>query len=340
MPVFRRRSSTDSCDDSHSSRLSDGSATSSGRGGAGKLGEIISFFPRRASQQDSAGGVRKSISRNFRPFQSCYQRSRICGVGSSAVVWVVSELATGHAYACKVIDRGEQAADNRANAAGPVPGHTELKILQQLGHHSDILGCREYFVEESRVYMIMELVDGTDLLSLVLERGSFPEEDAKSVFRKLLSALGHLHSLGIAHRDVKLENLVVSSSDDITSVKLIDFGLAGQVTSANPYLTARCGTPAYAAPEVLRRTPKYDTRCDLWSAGTALYTLLCGEPPFTANNLAELVVHIRKAAPSYNDPAWALVSPDAIDLVKGLLTADLDKRLSLRQALEHPWLKE
>jgi serine/threonine protein kinase len=208
-----------------------------------------------------------------------------------------------------------------------------------LGNHEDILGVREYFIEDGRVYLIMELMeDGTDLLSLVMERGTFCEQDTREVFTRLLRALEHCHKKGIAHRDVKLENMVVSNSEDISSVKLIDFGLAGVVTPEKPFLTERCGTPAFAAPEVLRRRPAYDTRCDLWSAGTALYTLLCGEPPFKAENLPELVRKIHKCALVFDDPAWALVSPEAVDLVKRLLTPDPDKRISLSQAFQHPWI--
>ena len=134
-----------------------------------------------------------------------------------------------------------------------------------------------------------------------------------------------------------LQNLILTTQDDITRVKLVDFGLA---TYLNQKLTTVCGTPQYVAPEVLRSVSgePYGAECDLWSAGVLLFNLLAGYPPFHSDSVHKVLQQVAHGNIDFRDPVWELISSPAIDLVCGLLTVDRTKRLTVEQALNHPWM--
>jgi calcium/calmodulin-dependent protein kinase I len=125
-----------------------------------------------------------------------------------------------------------------------------------------------------------------------------------------------------------------SPTDDST-VKIADFGFAKKCPNPN-MLTTQCGTPGYVAPEILEGVP-YDTRADMWSLGVITYILLGGYPPFIENEQRELFRKIRKGQYEFHEEYWAQVSPEAKDLISGLLTVDVNKRLLAGGALRHKW---
>eukprot|EP00873_Tetraselmis_striata_P002736 jgi/Tetstr1/423000/TSEL_013776.t1 len=235
---------------------------------------------------------------------------------------------TGTAWAVKIIAGACRDAALR-----------EVANLSQL-NHANVLRAREYFDDPTGFALVCELLDGDHLLQHVADRGSYAEDDCRQIARGVLSALAHCHAEGIVHRDLKLENLVLSCSFDPSSVKIVNFGLAGKISAQNPFLTESCGTPAYAAPEVLKRNPAYGSSPDVWSVGCLVFTLLSGAPPFQSSLLAHLVRDIRQGAFSMSDPAWELISDGAKDFVKVLLTVRPENRPTARSALEHPWLQD
>ena len=193
----------------------------------------------------------------------------------------------------------------------------------------------------TKVYMVCDLMKGGDLWSALQERGSYAEDDARAVMKQLLRSLVFLHDdVGITHRDVKLENILLPSELDPAKIKLSDFGLSAVGTSAFPSMKQRCGTPAYVAPEILERNPLYSNKVDLWSSGVVLFMLLSGYPPFWGSTMNKLLHSIRNARPEFNDPVWELISEEAQNLVQKLLTKNPEERLSAREALLHPWLAE
>jgi len=149
--------------------------------------------------------------------------------------------------------------------------------------------------------------------------------------------LSYLHDIGIVHRDLKLENLLLVNKDENDMrIKLADFGLS-KLYSGKVMVTA-CGTPFYVAPDVLIGGG-YGPSVDVWSAGILLYVLLSGRLPFSADNDADLFRLIMKADLVFKSPQFDTVSDTAKDLIKKLLVADPGKRLTAKQALEHPFLK-
>ena len=181
---------------------------------------------------------------------------------------------------------------------------------------------------------------GSDLLAALANRGSFNEGDARLIMRQLLMALDRVHGAGVVHRDIKLDNILLPSADDLTEIKLCDFGLTGIVTPSEPRLSTRCGTPLYVAPEVLARDCRYDTKVDMWSAGVVLYMLLAGSPPFYSSTLQGILQRIESGEISLSGPAWGRVTPEAKDFVRALLTKDPERRLSAEEAMAHPWMMQ
>jgi calcium-dependent protein kinase len=127
----------------------------------------------------------------------------------------------------------------------------------------------------------MELCTGGHLGKFVERQphGHLSEDHAKTIIRQLLSAIAHMHSRGICHRDIKLQNILMENPSINAQIKLIDFGFGTRFIGATP-LRTRCGTPYTTAPEVFREN--YDERCDVWSAGVVAYTVICGRRPFQA----------------------------------------------------------
>jgi len=150
-------------------------------------------------------------------------------------------------------------------------------------------------------------------------------------------ALDHLHSLNIVHRDVKPENLLLTTKGDDAVLKLCDFGLASEVPEGG--LERACGTPTYVAPEVIKENTTYGTAIDWWSTGVIMYLLLCGFPPFYDENQKRLFKKIKNGFIFFPSPYWDNVSRDARNLVLGLLKVQPHQRYSSRQLLNHTWIK-
>ena len=154
----------------------------------------------------------------------------------------------------------------------------------------------------------------------------------------MLSAVAILHSLHICHRDLKIENWVLKSGNDLWSpLKLIDFGLSTHFTPGHK-LSRVVGSSYYIAPEVLKKS--YTAACDLWSLGVIVYMLLSGSPPFFGSNEERIKASILNGEYSFPPELFGDVSEDALAFVSCLLSYDMEKRFTAHQALSHPWLEE
>merc|ERR1719271_1011667 len=142
----------------------------------------------------------------------------------------------------------------------------------------------------------------------------------------------------IAHRDLKPENFLLQNKEDVMKapLKIIDFGLARKFDPKVPMTTNAC-TPYYVAPEVL--AGKYNEKCDVWSIGVIIYILLCGAPPFFGDSDAEVLKKVKKGKFDFDMEAWRDVSDDAKDLIKQFLVLKAESRITVKAALEHPWVE-
>jgi len=214
---------------------------------------------------------------------------------------------------------------------------TEIAAAK-LVRHPNVVLTFDIFESSTSIYVVMEKVNGGDLLTQIMLRPGrrLRDEEAAKVLRGMLAALSYLHTRSIVHRDIKPENTLVelSSTGEISSVKLTDFGLCAIV--AHGYtMEAQLGTIEYAAPEIILNKA-YDKSVDLWSLGCVLYVILSGRLPFTGNDDPDTADRIARC--KYDFPGeW---DEDAQDLVKHLIVKNPRHRFSVAQALDHPWLKK
>ena len=163
----------------------------------------------------------------------------------------------------------------------------EINIMRRLDQEN-IITLHEVHENESYIHLIVEVLKGGELFDRVAENGAFTEKDTCLLMIKLLNALKYLHSKGIMHRDLKLENLILRDNDNNYDVKLADFGLAAFVSQSDQ-LFKRCGTPGYVAPEILN-DQKYDQKVDIFSAGIIFYIILTGTSPFPGRSYNEILM--------------------------------------------------
>ena len=195
--------------------------------------------------------------------------------------------------------------------------------------HPNIAKLLKVYESSRRVYLVFEFIDCKDLTQKLNRDGVFSEEKAAKVIKELLETLDYIHHQGIAHRDVKLDNLMVDDS----KVKLIDFGLA--CPNINQGSTTKCGTPGYVAPEVLKGQV-YNSKVDLFSAGVVLFAMLFGKLPFSSNGIKEVLTRNEECRVKFPKNQ---VSEEAIDLLKKLLQADPSRRPNASDAINHPWIR-
>ena len=194
----------------------------------------------------------------------------------------------------------------------------------------------ETYEDEKYLHLVMELCTGGDVLDRLLQKGTLSEMEVANIMRTLLLAVNHLHNLGIIHRDLKPENFLYGSIDPDSDIKIIDFGMSNKLQPGLRQLHTMVGTPYYLAPEVLSGT--YGKECDVWSLGVVMYVFLSGQQPFHAQDLNEVFQKIVRADFSFTTPEWEAVSEPAKSLVSLMIKANPHHRITIEQALKHPWL--
>jgi len=191
----------------------------------------------------------------------------------------------------------------------------------------------------------LELATGGELFEKIVNEGAYSELEAKRIFTQMLKAVEYLHSHGIVHRDLKPENILLEGQGSRTIVKITDFGLA-RIVGEQEMMTTLCGTPQYVAPEIIVQSQMssqevarvgYNKSVDMWSLGAILYVLLSGTPPFDEDR-GNLFTLITKGKFEFYPEFWGEVSEQAKDLVSKLMTVNPTERITVEQALKHPWI--
>jgi len=275
---------------------------------------------------------------NKERFNTVYEMHDKINEGSVATVYECSNRKTNERYAVKIIERESSDVNKKkGNYMKEEAVLQEVAVMQNLDH-KHIVKLIDFFEEEDQYYLVIDLLRGGDVFDRIIDIEQYTEKDARDLAKVLLKAIQYLHEKGIAHRDLKPQNLLLSSAEDDSDIRIADFGHACRV-HAPQSITTRCGTPTYVAPEVLKNIP-YDESCDLWSIGIILYIMLCGYPPFMEDTQAELFMKIRSGDYEFLSSDWDHVSVDAKDLIKGLMQVNPLKRLTAKQALKSKWIHE
>lgn len=212
----------------------------------------------------------------------------------------------------------------------------EITILKVLDH-PNVCWTREIFEDRNNYYVICELMTGGELFDRIVEKEYYTEKEAAICISDICKALVYCHDRGIVHRDLKPENIMYANMKANSAVKVVDFGLSTRAAHGESSMKTACGTPEYVAPEVISKKP-YTNKCDMWSVGVIMYILLCGYPPFGEENSRLLYRKIRSADIDFPPEDWHCISKEAHSLVNSLIVVDIDKRLSAKQVLEHPWM--
>jgi len=215
----------------------------------------------------------------------------------------------------------------------------EVNILKSI-HHKNIIQLHDVYEDSTNVYMVLELAKGGELFKRIKSQQKLNENQTRVVMKQLFDALEYLHTRGIAHRDLKPENILMQSKNkNDFSIKLSDFGLSRFVDD-NFYMRTLCGTPNYTAPEVFDKTIKnYTIAVDMWSCGVIMYICLCGYPPFSRKlSKYPLKTQILNGLYTFKPEHWNNISEDAINLIKSLLQVNPNNRITVSQALKHPFI--
>ena len=253
-----------------------------------------------------------------------YQYIETIGVGSYSFVTLVQHIKTQQTFACKVVSR------QMLTEMGVLSMfEQELRLLSSF-NHPNIIKTFEIFYEKEYIYVIMEYCKNGDLASYTRYIRILPDNQIRAILHQMLSALVYLHTKKIAHRDIKLENILI---DETFTAKLCDFGISRENPDGH-LLETFCGSPLYIPPEVIMGTPYDGTKADIWSLGVTIYFLTVGHMPFEDESEARLFKKISKSPISY--PATIL--PELKVIIEQMLAKDPSQRKSAAELLENPWL--
>ncbi|CAG9329859.1 unnamed protein product [Blepharisma stoltei] len=259
-----------------------------------------------------------------------YHMQEPLGNGSFGRVYKALHISTGIYRAVKAISKRHLDADDQALLL------KEVEILKSLDH-PNILKIFEVIEDNNTFYIITELCTGGEIFDKIVSQGHVSENNAAWYMYQVLSALSCCYKNGIVHRDLKPENLLLRDKESDSPLKLIDFGTSRRF-KANRKLKSVIGTAYYIAPEVIEG--RYDSKCDIWSSGVILYTMLCGNPPFNGTSDKEIMTKISRGVFTFSNQEWTYVSKEAKYLIKKMLTKNPETRPNAEELLKDPWIIE
>ncbi|KAM3078121.1 Protein kinase protein rad53 [Clarireedia jacksonii] len=287
-----------------------------------------------------------------------YNKIDMIGRGAFAVVYKLTDKYSGIPYAAKELEKKRF----MKNGAYDQKVETEMRIMSKIDHQN-VVKFIEYVDWDQYLYLIMEYVPGGDLTGFVTKHRNLPEPDVKIMAVQLLDAVKYLHGMGISHRDVKPDNILIQSENPL-HVKLTDFGLSKMIENeGDTFLSTFCGTLLYCAPEVYAEyrsygpngetaqgynsialwPQRYDHTVDVWSLACVLFYSLCGSPPYPANNgmTYQALLHTIMTTPLDIRPLQRLkepVSDDGIRFVRKMLHINPTYRATIPELEQSPWI--
>ncbi|KAK3147569.1 hypothetical protein QOZ80_3BG0284010 [Eleusine coracana subsp. coracana] len=268
--------------------------------------------------ESTRGGGQSEALRN-------YTLGKRLGIGTFGKVKIAQHKLTGHKVAIKIINCHQMRKMEMEEKA-----KRELKILK-LFIHPHIIRLYEVIYTPTDIYVVMEYCKYGELFDYIVEKGRLQEAEARRIFQQIISGVEYCHRNMVVHRDLKPENLLLDSK---FNVKLADFGLSNIMHDGH-FLKTSCGSPNYAAPEVISGKLYAGPEVDVWSCGVILYALLCGTLPFDDENIPNLFKKIKGGI--YTLPSH--LSALARDLIPRMLVVDPMKRITIREIREHQWFQ-
>ncbi|KAH7852695.1 hypothetical protein Vadar_028047 [Vaccinium darrowii] len=267
-------------------------------------------------------------------FDNRYMIGKLLGHGQFGYTYVGIDKFGGDRVAVKKIDKNKMVLPIAVEDV-----KREVKILQALAGHENVVQFHNAFEDDSYVYIVMELCEGGELLDRILSKkdSRYSEKDAAVVVRQMLKVAAECHLHGLVHRDMKPENFLFKSPKLDSPLKATDFGLSDFIRPGKKFQDI-VGSAYYVAPEVLKR--KSGAESDVWSIGVITYILLCGRRPFWDKTEDGIFKEVLRNKPDFRRKPWPTISNSAKDFVQKLLVKDPRARLTAAQALSHPWVRE
>ncbi|KAL3505549.1 hypothetical protein ACH5RR_030931 [Cinchona calisaya] len=277
----------------------------------------------------SAGGTNNSGKKNGMLRLGKYELGRTLGEGNFGKVKYARNLESGQPFAIKILEKHRILDLNISDQIKREIG--TLKLLK----HPNVVRLHEVLASKSKIYMVLEYVDGGELFDRIASKGKLSEAQGRKLFQQLIDGVSYCHNKGVYHRDLKLENVLVDAKGN---VKITDFGLSAlpQHFRDDGLLHTTCGSPNYVAPEILSNRGYDGATSDTWSCGVILYVILTGYLPFDDRNLAVLYQKIFKGEAQI--PKW--LSPGAQHLINRILDPNPRTRISMADIKRDDWFKQ
>lgn len=259
-----------------------------------------------------------------------YKFGRQIGKGAYATVKLVTDRSSNELMAMKIYEKFRLTDPARRKSVV-----REIAIMKRL-NHENIVKMHTSFDNPHSIHIVMEYVKGKSLYQYLKEKPNkrMPEDEAKQIMKQIASWIKYIHSMDIAHRDLKLENIIINSSD--RKITLIDFGFS-IISGHEKKLKIFWGTPSYMWPEIVEKREYNGPPVDIWALGVLMYVMLCGKFPFRGINERDLYKKISSGR--YYWPSDVHASDNALNLVKLMLWTHPKKRSTIQQVIDHPWFK-
>nr|XP_033774848.1 serine/threonine-protein kinase 17A-like isoform X1 [Geotrypetes seraphini] len=267
------------------------------------------------------------------PFSNNYSLvGKELGRGKFAVVKKCVDKSTGKEYAAKFLRKRRKGEDCRMDIIN------EIAILEMAKFSPHVVDLREVYETNSELILVLEYAAGGEIFNQCLaDHGeAFTEKDVVRLIRQILNGVAYLHRNNVVHLDLKPQNILLTNSDPLGDIRIVDFGLSRCVDSVKE-VREILGTPEYVAPEILNYEP-ISTATDMWSIGVLTYVMLTGESPFLGDNKQETFLNISQMNIQYSQDVFEGITDLAIDFIKALLIKNPRKRAKAEQCLQHPWL--
>lgn len=273
----------------------------------------------------------------LQPIEQFYEIGEVLGKGAFSEVRNCVERSSGRQWAVKIMKKNFRDPTSLKVTAA------EIEIYQKAGKHHNIVELHDIYENQTHWFLVLQKISGGELLHRITALKRFSERDASEFTAQMFYGLKHLHDRNIVHRDLKPENLLLSDKSSDASVLLTDFGLSTHLERRSQLIYHAVGTPGYVSPELVmcmkRQTP-YGMQCDMWACGVIIYIMLCGFPPFWGRHNDELFHKITTCHYGFPSPWWDHVSASAKDLIVRCLQPNPHKRITVDEALAHPWIAQ
>jgi len=254
-----------------------------------------------------------------------YVLGETLGIGTFGKVKVAFHQMTGHKVAVKILNRQKI---KTLDVVGKI--RREIQNLK-LFRHPHIIKLYQVISTPTDIFMVMEYVSGGELFDYIVKNGKLKEDDARRFFQQIISGVEYCHRHNVVHRDLKPENLLL---DQNLNVKVADFGLSNMMTDGD-FLRTSCGSPNYAAPEVISGKLYAGPEVDIWSCGVILYALLCGTLPFDDEHVPSLFRKIKSGV----FPIPDYLNKKVVSMLCHMLQTDPMKRATIDDIRKHEWFQ-